>query len=167
MQEDGRPYEKLVDVADILRLDSCVLGTRIGEFRERCKQAFDTRAGHPIARYQLFCLPDSRSFQELLTLGIAARARPCPLGYKLKLRAQPVNHCTGLVFHSPSINGGEPTIGKDFSNCEKWGYDIRSAGSFEDLRLRSNGDGQKLKKRRSVASLHFRVVAGLVTWSGV
>lgn len=36
----------------------------------------------------------------------------------------------------------------------------------EGSRLRSNGDGQKLKGRRSVASLHFRVVAGLVTWTG-
>lgn len=35
--EDGRPYEKLVNIADIFRLNSCVLGTRICEFRERCE----------------------------------------------------------------------------------------------------------------------------------
>lgn len=62
MREDDRPYEKLVDVADVLRLDSCVLGTCISEFWERREQAFDTRAGHPIARYQLFGLLDSRGF---------------------------------------------------------------------------------------------------------
>lgn len=88
----GWTHKKLIDIANILRLYGSVLSACISEFREWCEETFDTRARHPIIPDQLHHLRNLFKLQDSLTRGIGAKARACPLGCRLKLRAQPMKH---------------------------------------------------------------------------